>query len=214
MMATALIDDPALQARAIRDFVAPDRCTGSERTATPLVRERGNALRVGYLSADFHEHATAHLVAGLFEAHDRKRVTTFAYALDGDDGSAMRRRLVHAFAHWRDMRALDDEAAAGTDRRRLARRPRRSQGAYERWPDRHSRAAAGALAGPLSRLPGDDRQPAIDAQVADAIIVPPGDEASYHERVLRMPVCYQVNDRKRPLPPAAPVSTPACPSAD
>ena len=89
MIATALIDDPALQARAIRDFVAQTMPRAAHR-APPFVRERGNALRVGYLSADFHDHATAHLAAGLFEAHNPRPVTSFAYALDRDDGSAMR----------------------------------------------------------------------------------------------------------------------------
>jgi len=203
MMATALLDDPALQARAIRDFVIQTGATASERTATPLVRERGNALRVGYLSADFHEHATAHLAAGLFEAHDRKRLTTIAYALDLDDGSAMRQRLVHAFAHWRDIRALDDVAAAATI----------AADALDVLVDLKGHTQGGRMnllarrPAPLQihylGFPGTLGTPAIDAQVADPIVVPAGDEANYHERVLRMPLCYQVNDRKRPLPPAA-----------
>lgn len=204
MMATALIDDPTLQRRAIRDFVAQTLPGAAHRDAAPpFVRERGNALRVGYLSADFHEHATAHLAAGLFEAHDGKRVTTFAYALDSDDGSAMRKRLVQAFPHWRDLRDLSDDAAAamivndaldvlvdlkghtqGSRIGILARRPAPVQIHYLGFP--------GTLA-----------HAAIDAQVADAIVVPPGDEVHYEERVLRLPACYQVNDRKRPLPPAA-----------
>lgn len=204
MMAAALIDDPALQARAIRDFVAQTLPAATSRSASPaFVRERGNALRVGYLSADFHEHATAHLAAGLFEAHDRKRVSAFAYALDGDDGSALRRRLVQAFPHWRELRDLSDDAAAaviaddaldvlvdlkghtqGSRIGILARRPARVQIHYLGFP-------------------GTIAHGSIDAQVADAIVVPPGDERHYEERVLRLPACYQVNDRKRPLPPAA-----------
>ena len=52
-------------------------------------------------------------------------------------------------------------------------------------------------------FPGTIAHESIDAQVADPIVVPPGAEGNYHERVLRLPVCYQVNDRNRPLPPAA-----------
>jgi predicted O-linked N-acetylglucosamine transferase (SPINDLY family) len=39
----------------------------------------------------------------------------------------------------------------------------------------------------------------IDYAIADSYIVPPGAEAYYSERVLRMPHCYQANDRKRPV---------------
>jgi len=204
MMATALIDDPALQARAIRDFVAHTMPRAAHRHAAPaFVRERGNALRVGYLSADFHEHATAHLAAGLFEAHDGTRVTTFAYALDSDDGSAMRKRLVQAFPHWRDLRDLTDDAAATMI----------ADDALDVLVDLkgHTQGSRiGILAcrpAPVQihylGFPGTIAHESIDAQVADAIVVPPGGEGYYDERVLRLPECYQVNDRKRPLPPAA-----------
>ena len=35
---------------------------------------------MAYLSADFHDHATTRLMAGLFEHHDRKRFETYAFA--------------------------------------------------------------------------------------------------------------------------------------
>ncbi len=141
-------------------------------------------------------------MAGLFEGHDRGRIETFAYAADRDDGSAMRQRLRAAFAHWRDVRDLDDAAAAGaiaddaldvlvdlkghTHGSRLgilAHRPAPVQLHYLGFPG--TLACAG-----------------IDGFIADAITVPEGSEAEFAEPVLRLPVCYQVNDAQRPLPPA------------
>ncbi len=46
----------------------------------------------------------------------------------------------------------------------------------------------------------------VDFIIADAVVIPPELERHYTERVLRMPHCYQPNDRKRPLPPAPPRS--------
>jgi protein O-GlcNAc transferase len=40
-------------------------------------RYRHDRIRLAYLSADFHAHATAHLMAGLFERHDRERADLF-----------------------------------------------------------------------------------------------------------------------------------------
>ena len=37
----------------------------------------------------------------------------------------------------------------------------------------------------------------IDCLIADPFIVPPGHEGAYSERVLRLPHCYQPNDRQR-----------------
>jgi predicted O-linked N-acetylglucosamine transferase (SPINDLY family) len=202
VMAAVLIEDPALQARAIADFSTQALPPAATRPPT-AVRQRGSRLRVGYVSADFHEHATAQLAAGLFEHHDRARVTTFAYALDRDDGSAMRRRLVAAFDGWRDCAHADDVAVA----RAIA------DDALDVLVDLkgHTQdARPGILAkrpAPVQihylGFPGTLAYAAIDAQVADAIVVPAGDEIHYREAILRLPHCYQANDRKRPLPPAA-----------
>ncbi len=109
MAAVALLSDARMQ----RDVIAAWTRTHLRPPAAPaVVRRRGDRLRVGYLSTDFHEHATAHLAAGLFECHDGKRFETFAYAADRDDGSAMRARLRAAFSHWRDVRELGDAQAA------------------------------------------------------------------------------------------------------
>ncbi|HET7773853.1 MAG TPA: hypothetical protein VFK82_08520, partial [Burkholderiaceae bacterium] len=40
--------------------------------------------------------------------------------------------------------------------------------------------------------------------VADAVVVPAGDEPLYGETILRLPRCYQVNDDRRVLPAPAP----------
>lgn len=202
MIAAAVIAEPATQARAIRDFVARTMPRARAVVAAPYVKQPGTALRVGYLSADFHEHATAHLIAGMLDAHDRSRVTTFAYALDGGDGSAMRKRLVRAFAHWRDVRdASDDDAAALIARDSLdvlvdlkGHTSGSRIGILARRPAPHQIHYLG--------FPGTIAHPAIDAQVADAIVVPPGEEKHYDEHVLRLPVCYQANDSMRPLPAA------------
>ncbi|MEP6942701.1 MAG: UDP-N-acetylglucosamine-peptide N-acetylglucosaminyltransferase [Betaproteobacteria bacterium] len=200
MIAVALLDDPATQREVIRAWSG---ATLPRTQAPSRLSRRGNRLRVGYLSSDFHDHATAHLMAGLFEQHDRARVETFAYASDGDDGSAMRRRVQAAFDHWRDIRLLDDRRAAQvisadaldvlidlkghTDGNRLpvlARRPAPVQLHYLGFP--------GTLA-----------FEAIDGFIADDIVAPPGSQAEFAETLLCLPLCYQVNDAQRALPRGA-----------
>ena len=200
MIAVALLDDAATQREVIRAW---SNATLPRTHAPAHLRQRGNRLRVGYLSSDFHDHATAHLMAGLFEQHDRARVETFAYASDGDDGSAMRRRLRAAFGNWRDVRALDDRRAAQlieadaldvlvdlkghTDGNRLAvlaHRPAPVQLHYLGFP--------GTLA-----------FDAIDGFIADEIASPPDSDAEFSETLMRLPVCYQVNDQRRALLPVS-----------
>src|SRR5262249_48606634 len=71
-----------------------------------------NHMKVGYLSADFHQHATAYLAAELFEQHDRSHFTVFGYSYGPDDRSPMRDRLSRAFDHFVDIRSLSQAEAA------------------------------------------------------------------------------------------------------
>ncbi|MGH8802440.1 MAG: tetratricopeptide repeat protein, partial [Casimicrobiaceae bacterium] len=52
-------------------------------------------------------------------------------------------------------------------------------------------------------FPGTLGYDAIDGMIADAIVIPPGEEALYHERVFRLPRCYFVTDSSRPPPESA-----------
>lgn len=162
-------------------------------------------LRIGYLSADFHQHATAYLLAGVLEGHDRTRVEVVALSHGPDDGSPLRARLVAGVDRFIDLRDLDDDAAAAairaagidilvdlkgyTDGARpgiAARRPAPVQAQYLGYP--------GTL--------GADW---IDYVLADAVVLPPARAvnraAHWDEAVVRLGGCYQANDAPRPVDP-------------
>lgn len=166
-------------------------------------------IRVAYLSADFHDHATAHLVAGLLERHDRARFAITAVSYGPDDGSAMRARLQSACERFVDVRQQSDADVAqwlrdqefdiavdlkgytaGARPGILARRPAPVQVSYLGYP--------GTLGAEY-----------IDYVVADAMVIPAGEEAHYVERVVRLPECYQVNDARPSLPERGPTRSDA-----
>lgn len=168
------------------------------------IRRRGSRLRIGYLSADLHDHATARLMAGLFEHRDPARTEIVAYSSGPDDGSPMRARLRRSFDRWVEIGGDDDDVAA----RRI-----RDDGIDVlvdlKGHTQDSRLAVAChRAAPVQihylGFPGTLGIDAISHLVADAITIPPGEESAYHETVLRLPRCYQVNDGKRPLPAATP----------
>src|SRR5262249_16621398 len=72
------------------------------RRRVRYVHER---IRVAYLSADYHDHATAHLMAGVFESHDRARFETFALSFGPQTNGAMRQRLQRSFDRFIDVQA-------------------------------------------------------------------------------------------------------------
>ncbi len=162
-------------------------------------RSFGERIRVGYFSSDFYEHATAYLLAEVLELHDRARFEIFAYSYGPEDHSPMRSRLRSACEHFIDIaRDPDDVAAArirddhldilvdlkgytmGARPSILARRPCAVQMSWVGYP--------GSMGAKF-----------IDYLIADPFIVPAGHESHYAERVLRLPHCYQPNDRKRSI---------------
>ena len=65
-----LVDDPLEQLKVARHYalhVAQLHRPLPRRVA----RAHGGRLRIGYLSADFHQHATSQLMAQMLECHDR-----------------------------------------------------------------------------------------------------------------------------------------------
>jgi predicted O-linked N-acetylglucosamine transferase (SPINDLY family) len=205
---------PALQLAAARASATAWEATPAvSRAATSIVAGRtqrgndpatpGRRLRVGYLSADFREHATAYLTAELFERHDRTRFEVLLLSYGPDDGSAMRARLQRAADRFIELSILSDRdaaaavAAAGvdilvdlngnTDNGRMGIAAHRPAPIQVNWLG----------------FPGTLGASFYDCLIADATVIPPGSEHWYAEQVVRLPVCYQSNDRRRPRPAAA-----------
>jgi protein O-GlcNAc transferase len=156
-------------------------------------------LRVGYLSWDFHAHATSYLIAELFELHDRARFEVHAYSFGPDDGSPIRTRIRSACEHFSDVAG---EPYAETAQRirgdgidilvdlkgyTLGSRPQilalRPAPVQVNWLG----------------FPGSMGAQFVDYIIADPFVIPGGAERHYSERVVRLPDCYQVNDRRREL---------------
>ncbi len=166
------------------------------RSQRPLSQGK---LSIGYLSADFHTHATAFLAAGLFEHHDRSRFEITAYSIGPDDQSPMRERLKRAFPRFVDVRGVTPEQVAsrirgdgidllvdlkghtaGAPPRVLALRPAPIQAHYLGYP--------GTLGGGL-----------VDYLIGDATVTPAQHAGDFAETLVRLPASYQVNDRQRPI---------------
>ncbi|HEX3755840.1 MAG TPA: hypothetical protein VHV26_12280, partial [Rhizomicrobium sp.] len=158
-------------------------------------------IRIGYVSADFRDQATAHLMAGLYELHDKEKFEIVAFDNGGSDDSEVRRRMEAAFDKFVPIAALTDEAAAARVRGEkidvlvnlngyfgaprmgiFVRRPAPLQVHYLGFP-----ATLGA--------------PYIDYIIADRMVIPEDERQFYTEQVVWLPDTYQVNDSKRVIAP-------------
>lgn len=197
----ALTDSPELQYAHARSFIRAAFGPGNGRSADTRIGtpRRAGRLVLAYVSSDFHEHATAHLMAELFETHDRARFEVLALSAGPDDGSPMRRRLEGAFDRFIDVRDVPDDRIADIARREgvhiavdlkgltLANRI----GAFAR------RCAPLQVA--YLGYPGTCGAEFIDYLIADRIVIPEDQQRWYTEKIVYLPDCYQVNDTRREL---------------
>jgi protein O-GlcNAc transferase len=160
---------------------------------------RRDRITLAYVSGDFHEHATTKLAARLFELHDRERFEIIGVSYGRDDGSPARRRVQQSFDRFVDVRALDDAAAA---RQLLQLDVDIAIDLKGHTPD----ARPGILAHRAAPLqvsylgyPGTSGAPFIDYVIADAAVIPAGEECFFSEQVVRLPDSYQVNDATRAI---------------
>ena len=196
----SICQDPAESLRAARNFAArvEKSVAALQKPILAPIRQRARP-RIGYLSGDFHGHATSFLAAEMFECHDRDRYEIFAYSYGPDEDSDMRKRVMSAFEHFVDFSRMSPEESAariaadqidllidlkgytqGARTGIMALRPARVQAAYLGYP--------GTMGADF-----------IDYAIVDDFIAPKGFEGDYTERLVRLPGSYQPNDSRRPI---------------
>jgi len=158
--------------------------------------DSGKKIKIGYVSPDFGDHPISHVLKGVFSEHDRSHFEIFAYSLHdrSNEMSDYYRKISSSCDHFIDLSRFSDDDAA-------------------------NRIAADGisilvdLAGYMknARLEIFARRPApvqiywlghggglglsfIDYVIADYIVIPPGEEAFYKEKIIRMPEVYHPAD--------------------
>jgi protein O-GlcNAc transferase len=190
---------PARQRRCAETYAA-DTFLSSPRPRPPAP---GPRLRVGYFSADLHEHATAHLIAEMLELHDRETFEISAFSYGPDSAGPMRRRLQAACERFVDVRSLDDRAIcqmAGDLGLDIAIDLKGMTA-----DSRPQIFAAGVAPIQVSYLgfPMTLGAPFMDYLIADRVLVAEDQTGFYAEKLAWLEGCYQPNDRKRAISPVA-----------
>jgi len=192
----------AEQQRLIRAYAARETQRAGVASVQPyqhISPEPRPRLRVGYLSSDFRTHATAHLIQGLFARHDRRQLEVICYSTGVDDASSYRQRIMQDCDAFHDLHGLGWQTVAGRihDDRIDILVDLNGFTAGDRFPALALRPAPIQVS--YLGFPGTLGSDCMDYLIADASVVPPGEEHHYDESIVRMPHSYQVNDQDRPI---------------
>ena len=158
---------------------------------------RREKIRIGYFSGDFRDHATAYLIAGLFERHDKSRFELTAFSFGPDTKDATRTRIAAAFDRFCDVRDMPDgDVAALSKRLEIDIATDLSGFTHGSRPGIFSLRAAPIQVNYLG-YPGTMAAPFIDYLIADQTLIPAAHRADHTEKIVYLPHCYQANDSKR-----------------
>ena len=177
-----------------------DVSTGNARPAGRAT----DRITLGYLSADYQEHATAHLIAELFVLHDRTRFRVIGYSYGKDDGSATRRRLAESFDSFVDVEhASHGDAAARIRKDGVDILVDLKGYTSDARPEIVALRPAPIQVNYLG-YPGSMGIAAMDYILVDPFLAPADQQPHFSERLVHLPDCYQINDRRRPIVSRAP----------
>lgn len=158
-----------------------------------------NKIKLGYYSADFHNHATSILMVEFFELHDKEKFELFAFSFGPDKKDEMRQRVAKAFDHFIDVRFKSDKDIAllsrsmeidiAIDLKGFTLGSRTGIFAYRCAPVQVNYLG----------YPGTMYSDYIDYLIADKTLIPVESQKHYSEKILYLPNTYQVNDSKRQI---------------
>jgi len=194
----SLLDDPALQKLAAQIY--SDAKFPRSPTLGPIPRRgASDKIRIGYYSADFHRHATSHLMAELLEAHNAARFELYGFSFGPDQQDDMRQRISATFDKFVDVRGMSDRHVA-----RLSRECGIDIAVDLKGYTQDARTgmfAEGCAPIQVQYLgyPGTMGADYMDYVVADRTVIPPDSQSDYMEKIVWLPHSYQANDSKRKI---------------
>jgi protein O-GlcNAc transferase len=203
-----LCDDPDLHLACARNFVQDTLALyrpvhrGQKFAHAPTAAE--SKIRVGYLSGDFRNHPTTHLINELIECHDRNRFEIVGVSTGPDDESPYRDRIVKAFDRFID--TIDwpiSEFAtklAGLKLDILVDLSGHTKFGQLAFLAGHPVPVQVGFLG----YPGSTGASFIDYSIVDDFVVPAESAKYFSEQLVHLPGCYQVNARHRPAAPNTP----------
>ncbi len=112
----ALADGPIYHRLAVEKWV---HATYPENhlLGTIYKKSKEPRIRIGYYSAEFHNHETTYLVAGLFEHHNKNKFELIAFSFGPARKYEMRKRVTASFDQFLDVANLSDIEVASLSRR-------------------------------------------------------------------------------------------------
>ena len=157
-------------------------------------RPKKPKIRIGYVSADYYDHATMHLIIGVLENHNRDDFEIYAYSLKHKNDNRYFDRLMPCLDRFIDLQEMslndmaqkiyEDQIDILVDLKGFTQDA--IPGIFFLKPAPIQVSWLGMPAGFGSDV--------MDYIIADEVVIPAQNAPFYKEKMIYMPHCYQPND--------------------
>jgi predicted O-linked N-acetylglucosamine transferase (SPINDLY family) len=192
------VDNPPQQLQRSINYVAEkfkrDPINLSIKPKVPPKR-----IKIGYISGDFYNFPTMHLLAGVLEAHNRERFEIYAFSYSLRQNDKMRQRIKLGVDHFIDVNDLSSNEIAKLIQNNnidisIDLNGYTSKSRSEIFQYRMSPIQINYLGYPSTMGANF-----IDYIIADTVTIPDENRNFYSEKIIYMPHTYQANDDKRKI---------------
>lgn len=164
-------------------------------------KEPSNRLRIGYVSSDFGNHPTSHLMQSVPGMHNRDMVEIFCYALSPDDGTTFRSKIESESDHFIDLSAVACNGKAADKIYADGIHILINMNGYTKGARNEIFALRPA---PIQVMwlgyPGSSGAPFIDYIITDKMTSPLELASQYSEKLAYMPDTFFVGDHRQMFP--------------
>ena len=155
--------------------------------------------RIGYFSADFHNHATLHLMMDVFKNHNKSNFDFYGFSFGPQNNDIWNSQVKNYFLKFEDVSNISDKEVAylsrkleidiAIDLKGLTSNSRSGIFSYRAAPIQINYLG----------YPGTTGADYMDYIIADEVIIPKESSNNYTEKILYLPDCYQPNIKKREI---------------
>ena len=162
-------------------------------------KETNKKIKIGYYSADFHDHATSNLMVNLFELHDRSKFEIIGFYFGPESQHEMHKRVSNAFDQFINVKLKTDREIAELSRELNIDIAIDLMGFVKNNRFKIFIEKCAPIQVNYLGYPGTLGADFFDYIIADEILIPEESQEYYSEKIVYLPNSYQPNDLKKTI---------------
>ena len=162
-------------------------------------KQNNKKIKIGYFSADFHDHATSNLMVNLLELHDRSKFEIIGFYFGPESKHEMYSRVTTAFDQFINVKLKTDIEIAQLSRELNIDIAIDLMGFVKNNRFKIFTFRCAPIQVNYLGYPGTLGTNCIDYIIADKTLIPLKSQKYYSEKIVYLPNSYQPNDTKKKI---------------